>query len=178
MEIKLTTKSQPLTDEQREAIQEKLQEIGAIVKGKMLQQAPERAGRVIAKSFRKLRDEKEKACRDWIKVSIKPNVSHLSDKSTYNENPLTYPTDTQYSEKQAENELLPLLDNLSKEFSEQELRGLVRQILVQLSPYLGRYWQRKHRQKLEQEAPKDKKFQVKFPPIFSSDERRPFVLTE
>nr|DAR66550.1 MAG TPA: hypothetical protein [Caudoviricetes sp.] len=66
MKIKLEITSQPLTTEQKEAIEEKLQEIGAIVKGKMPQQASERAGRVIAKSFRKLRDKKEKVCRDWV----------------------------------------------------------------------------------------------------------------
>lgn len=177
MKIKLEITSQSLTNEQKEAIQEKLQEIKAIVKDTTKQRNTERTAGVIAKSF-KLRNEKKKACRDWVKASIKSNVSHSSDKSTYTENLPTYPTDRQCSEKQAENELLPLLDNLSKEFSEKELRDLVRQILVLLSPYLGRYWQRKHHQKLEQEALKGKKFQVKFPPICPSGERKYFVLTE
>lgn len=65
MEIKLTTKSRPLTDEQREAIQGKLQEIKAIIKGTTNgsitdNQYREKSKRVINKCLEKFNPKTQK----------------------------------------------------------------------------------------------------------------------
>lgn len=83
MKIKLEITSQPLTNEQREAIEEKLQEIKLILKGKS------RAEK-IGEYFSKLGYENEKEDRQWLTKQFVPHYPLQKQNGTLPQTNLCY----------------------------------------------------------------------------------------